>query len=133
MIPSVESCKEQAVPRAARISGHVNVTKHSVPALKVAIKQHGPAVVLVDSSPRSFLYYSKGVLYDDRCSKKSSKHAVVTVGWGQERGEPYFILKNSWSEAWGEGGYIRLQARANTCGVLTHPSYPRLEDDDVLS
>ncbi|CAH2210583.1 jg22875, partial [Pararge aegeria aegeria] len=99
---------------------------------QVAIQQHGPAVVIVDSSPKSFTLYKAGVLYDERCSKKSAKHAVLAVGWGQEKGEPHFILKNSWSDAWGERGYVRVQARANTCGVLTHPSYPRLEDDDVL-
>ncbi|XP_039745977.1 uncharacterized protein LOC120623777 [Pararge aegeria] len=126
----VQACR--AAPAAARISGHVNVTKHSVPALQVAIQQHGPAVVIVDSSPKSFTLYKAGVLYDERCSKKSAKHAVLAVGWGQEKGEPHFILKNSWSDAWGERGYVRVQARANTCGVLTHPSYPRLEDDDVL-
>ena len=57
---------------------------------------------------------------------------MLAVGWGERKGEPYFTLKNSWSEAWGERGYIRVQARANTCGVLAKPSYPRLEDDDVL-
>ncbi|XP_064075054.1 uncharacterized protein LOC113401299 [Vanessa tameamea] len=128
----VQQCNTDIAQPVTRISAHVNVTKYSVPALQVAIKEYGPAVVIVDSSAKSFQFYKKGVLYDDRCLKKSSKHAVLAVGWGQKKGEPYFILKNSWSEAWGEGGYVRVQARANTCGVLTHPSYPRLTDDDVL-
>ncbi|XP_050355838.1 uncharacterized protein LOC126777037 isoform X2 [Nymphalis io] len=128
----VEQCKRDIAQPVTRISAHVNITKYSVPALQVAIREYGPAVVIVDSSAKSFQFYKKGVLYDDRCSKKSSKHAVLAVGWSQKKGEPYFILKNSWSEAWGEGGYVRVQARANTCGVLTYPSYPRLTDDDVF-
>ncbi|CAH2098006.1 unnamed protein product [Euphydryas editha] len=130
----VDTCEEKRVRPVTRISGHVNVTANSVTALKVAIKQHAPSVVIVDAKAKSFVFYKKGVLYDDRCAKTPKKlnHAVLAVGWGQRKGEPHFILKNSWSEAWGERGYVRVQARANTCGVLARPSYPRLEDDDVL-
>jgi hypothetical protein len=60
------------------------------------------------------------------------KHAVLAVGWGEQRGESHFILKNSWSAAWGDGGYIRMHGPSNTCGVLALPSYPRLERADVL-
>ncbi|VVC90238.1 unnamed protein product [Leptidea sinapis] len=130
----VLECKDQVIPAVTRISSHVNVTANSVPALKVAIKQHAPSVVIIDAKAKSVVFYKKGVLYDDRCGKSPKKlnHAVLAVGWGSSRGEPHFILKNSWSAAWGERGYMRVQARANTCGVLTKPSYPRLEQSDVL-
>ncbi|CAH0717525.1 unnamed protein product, partial [Brenthis ino] len=129
--PKVDKCAEDKVPAITRISAHVNVTINSVPALKVAIRRHAPSVVLVDGKAKSFVFYKKGVLYDDRCAKNKLNHAVLAVGWGERKGEPHFILKNSWSEAWGERGYVRVQARANTCGVLSRPSYPRLEDGDV--
>ncbi|XP_038218677.1 uncharacterized protein LOC119837223 [Zerene cesonia] len=130
----VEQCRDKEVPAVTRISGHVNVTENSVPALKVAIKEHAPSVVLVDANAKSFVFHKSGVLYDDRCGKtlKKLKHAVLAVGWGSSKGEPYFVLKNSWSAAWGERGYVRVQARSNTCGVLTKPSYPRLAPADVL-
>ncbi|XP_013165319.1 PREDICTED: uncharacterized protein LOC106116125 [Papilio xuthus] len=130
--PKVDTCARQEP--VTRISGHVNVTVNSVPALKVAIRRHAPTVVIVDATAKSFTTYSKGVLYDDRCgkSRRPLNHAVLAVGWGEKRGEPHFILKNSWSTAWGEGGYVRVQARGNTCGVLSQPSYPRLEREDVL-
>ncbi|XP_045455792.1 uncharacterized protein LOC123665544 [Melitaea cinxia] len=130
----VDTCEDKKVRPVTRISGHVNVTANSVTALKVAIKQHAPSVVIVDAKAKSFVFYKKGVLYDDRCAKMPKKlnHAVLAVGWGQRKGEPHFILKNSWSEAWGERGFVRVQARANTCGVLARASYPRLAADDVL-
>lgn len=66
------------------------------------------------------------------CSPKDKpQHAVLAVGWGEQRGETYFILKNSWSRAWGEAGYLRVAAAGNTCGVTSRPSYPRLERADV--
>lgn len=63
--------------------------------------------------------------------KKQLNHAVLAVGWGEERGESHFILKNTYSAAWGDGGYIRLHGPSNTCGVLTVPSYARLRLRDV--
>ncbi|XP_072948202.1 uncharacterized protein [Epargyreus clarus] len=129
----VGKCVDESVPSQTRISAHVNVTAYSVPALKLAIRKHAPSVVIVDANCKSFQFHKTGVLYDDRCAKTLKKldHAVLAVGWGERQGEPHFILKNSWSEAWCERGYIRVQARANTCGVLTKPSFPRLEHPDV--
>lgn len=59
-------------------------------------------------------------------------HAVLATGWGVE-GSLYFSMKNSWSAAWGEAGYIRLQADNNVCGHLELPSYPRLEANDRVT
>ncbi|CAG9570882.1 unnamed protein product [Danaus chrysippus] len=130
----VEQCAEKSVRPVTRISGHVNVTANSLSALKVAIRDHAPTVVIVDAKLKSFVFYKHGVFYDDRCGKTRPRlnHAVLAVGWGDQN-EEHFILKNSWSEAWGERGFMRIHARSNTCGVLTRPSYPRLEDSDVLS
>lgn len=50
-------------------------------------------------------------------------HYALLVGYGSQDGEPYWLIKNSWSSNWGDNGYIRISRKNNTCGVLTAPTY----------
>ncbi|XP_047029345.1 counting factor associated protein D-like [Helicoverpa zea] len=127
-----QTCRADSVPPVTRISGHLNVTQHNILALKVAIRKYGPTVVLIDGATTSFATYKKGYYHDRRCKRTSSNHAVLAVGWTVHRGETYFIVKNSWSTAWGEEGYMRMRAPTDTCGLLRRPSLPRLRAPDVL-
>lgn len=37
--------------------------------------------------------------------QQPSSHAMTIVGYSARAGGTYFLLKNSWSESWGDGGY----------------------------
>jgi C1A family cysteine protease len=49
---------------------------------------------------------------------------VLAVGYGTENGVDYWIVKNSWSEAWGEKGFFKIQRGVNMCGVAVCNSFP---------
>ncbi|XP_030596564.1 cathepsin S, ortholog 1 [Archocentrus centrarchus] len=95
--------------------------------LQSAVASVGPIAVAVNAMLESFHLY-KGGLYDvTSCNPKLINHAVLVVGYGTDAGRDYWIVKNSWGTAWGEGGYIRLaRNKNNLCGIASFPVYPTL-------
>ena len=92
-----------------------------------AIAQVGPVSVAIDASSDSFRRYRAGVHYSYSCSSTRMNHAVLAVGYGSEDGEDYYLVKNSWSTMWGDGGYIKMaRNRGNNCGIASDAAFPLL-------
>ncbi len=45
-----------------------------------------------------------GVYSDYRCDPENINHGVLAVGYGNEGGLDYWLVKNSWGDSWGENG-----------------------------
>uniref|UniRef100_A0A7E4VKU8 Pept_C1 domain-containing protein n=1 Tax=Panagrellus redivivus TaxID=6233 RepID=A0A7E4VKU8_PANRE len=93
--------------------------------LKEVVGTVGPVTVIIHSSP-AFQSAHNGVFYDPTC-KKSDKfdHAVLVVGYGTELGQDYWIIKNSWGTAWGDGGYLKMaRNRDGNCHIGDWNIYP---------
>ena len=92
-------------------------------AIKTAIMQYGvvDAAVYVNNA---FQAYSSGIYTDTntncpQCEYTQSNHAISLIGWDDNNGDGYWILRNSWGTTWGENGYMRISYRAATvaCAV----------------
>jgi C1A family cysteine protease len=65
--------------------------------------------------------YRSGILDDSSCPTQID-HAVAMVGYGNEGGKDYWIVRNSWGSGWGDRGYIRMAAHegAGICGCQNY-------------
>ena len=110
---------------AATISSYKDVATNDENALAAAVAQQ-PVSVAIEADQPAFQFYRSGV-FDTSCGTKLD-HGVLAVGYGEDNGMKYWIVKNSWGETWGDGGYI-LMARDTSsshgqCGIAMQPSYP---------
>jgi len=61
-------------------------------------------------------YKYKGGIYEYTGGELVGGHAVRIVGYGIEKGVPYWKVANSWDWYWGEEGYFRIRRNTNECG-----------------
>lgn len=94
--------------------------KQNMRAIQLEIMKNGPVSVGYTVYPSFMNYNPKS---DDEVYKQleggenaEGGHAVVIVGWGNSKdGTPYWIVRNSWSPAWGDNGYFYMLRGQNFC------------------
>lgn len=84
------------------------------------LHENGPLVVSFEPSDE-FMFYAGGV-YTSGPTKlnmgwQKVDHAVLLVGWGEEFGQKYWLVQNSWGTEWGEKGYFRIARGENDSGI----------------
>jgi cathepsin L len=108
-------------PIAAKIRNYVTLPSNQYFPVLETVGTRGPIAIAVDAS--SWKDYETGVY--DGCNKTNPdiNHSVQLVGYGTDKdGGDYWLVRNSWSPAWGELGYIRVKRSSTpTCGVDLHP------------
>jgi len=78
----------------------------------------GVLSVSIEADKQVFQYYKSGIFNDAGCGTRLD-HATNVVGWGEEKGVQYWIMRNSWGTVWGEKGYMRLEIQSGkgVCGI----------------
>jgi cathepsin L len=103
------------------------VTKYSSSALEAATAE-GCVSIGIEADQTAFQHYSSGVL-TGTCGTQID-HGVLIVGYGEEGGQKYWKVKNSWGSTWGESGYINIcrdcdkNGNDGECGILMEPAVP---------
>lgn len=123
----VGKCRYTSKNTGATDSGFVDIPSGNEEKLKQAVATIGPVSVAIDASHPTFQFYSEGVYDEPDCNSTELDHGVLVVGYGvdDETNEEYWLVKNSWGRAWGQGGYIKMSRnKENQCGIATAASYP---------
>ena len=109
------------------ISSYKDVRADNVADLEAAVAE-GPVSIAIEADQSAFQFYSSGVL-TGLCGTRLD-HGVLVVGYGEQDGDKFWKVKNSWGETWGMDGYILICKEcsknngAGECGILMQPSYP---------
>lgn len=91
-------------------------------------------MVILDFLISFKISYHSFSLDDDECGEHARvDHGVLAVGYGTdlETQTPYWLVKNSWGDSWGDNGYVKI-ARNSTnefgmCAILKMSSFPIVE------
>jgi KDEL-tailed cysteine endopeptidase len=118
------SCK--SCTQIAHFTSCSDVKPNDQISLKGAVSQQ-PVSVAIEADTRYFQSYSSGILDSPSCGT-TLDHGVLIVGYGEENGKKYWLLKNSWSTTWGDHGYFKILRTDSTndpgiCGVAMDPSF----------
>ena len=117
---------QKGLPASVHYSSCSDVKPNDQVSLKSAVSKQ-PVVVAIEADTRYFQSYSGGILDSTSCGT-TLDHAVEIVGYGEENGQKYWIVRNSWSASWGEQGYVRIARSDSTndigiCGIAAEPSF----------
>jgi C1A family cysteine protease len=116
------SCKKYAT-----FSSCQDVSPNNQQDLASAVSQQ-PVSIAIEADTKVFQLYKSGVITGDECGTNLD-HGVLIVGYGTENGDDYWLVKNSWSSSWGDGGYVKIGKSDSTndigvCGIASTPSFP---------
>jgi len=109
-------CHFKNVSIGAGVESYMNITSGNKTELKLALAMYGPVTILINTRPKTFKFYSSGVYFDGSCDDKVD-HAAVAVGYGEDNGKEYWLIKNSWSTSWGRDGFMKIWTKNDNCGV----------------
>lgn len=108
------TCLNKGTP-LVYVSSVNTVQEYSASQLMAAIAS-GPVSVTVEADTSVFQGYTGGILNSSACGT-SLDHAITAVGYGNQGGQNYYIVRNSWGASWGDKGYIMIAAVEGTAGI----------------
>ncbi|KAK4473420.1 hypothetical protein MN116_002589 [Schistosoma mekongi] len=123
-VGNVGNCTYNSSKVIATASSYLQVLPVSEDELQKALYTHGPIAVTIVMT-QEFLTYESGVLIPTDCQDKEAFESVLLVGYGIENETPYWLIKFSLGEEFGDHGYMKLaRNNSNMCHIASYAYYP---------
>jgi cathepsin X len=114
-----KECGPQKTYNKYYVSEHGSVT--GVQNMMAEIYARGP-IACVIAVTDALGNYTSGIFVDNT-GDKDPDHVVSVVGWGNQGGVPYWIVRNSWGSFWGERGYVQIIQGKDNLGIESQGCY----------
>lgn len=89
--------------------------------IRINIYKWGPVASGIVIYPDFYSFNGKGVYRWNGIGEKIGGHAIEIVGWGDyyenSKKIPYWLIKNSWGDKWGDKGYFKIARGINECKI----------------
>lgn len=123
-----EKCKSSQCSKYPKLNGCYNVPANNNKLLKNAVDQNA-VTIAIEADTVYFQHYSSGILDNSAKCGTNLDHRVLLVGYGIDNDTKYWLVKNSWSNSWGENGYIKIlrsdsENDTGVCGIAMSAVYP---------
>lgn len=119
---STPPCKETCIdgydktyPEDKIVGSEAYTVSRVIEQIQTEIQTNGPIEASYDVY-EDFVSYKSGV-YHHVTGEYLGGHAVRILGWGNEGGEDYWLVANSWNSDWGAAGFFKILRGANECGI----------------
>ena len=124
---STGSCQSSNCKSVVNVIDCMDVEHSNELALKQAVSMQ-PVSVAIEADTRVFQLYSGGIITGTSCGTNLD-HGVLVVGYGEDNGTKYWLVKNSWGEQWGDNGYVKIERTDSensngVCGIAMQASFP---------
>lgn len=125
-------CRFKKEEIGTNITEMVYLAEDDEEEMKRVVGKVGPVAVAIQATD-NLVMYSEGVFFDKTCEGGFVNHAVLVVGYGTtEKGEDYWLVKNSWGKDWGENGYVRMaRNQKNNCAIASMGTIPMEKTETV--
>lgn len=96
--------------------------------MKKELYAHGPISCGIQATDRFEKYDGKSI-YKEHLIFPMINHEIAVVGWGKnDKGEEYWIGRNSWGTYWGDSGFFYMTMGSGDLGITSDcsagiPSY----------
>lgn len=87
-------CRFNASDVGATDTGYTDIPSGDEDSLQSAVASVGPISVAIDANHSSFQFYHTGVYDEPACSSTQLDHGVLVVGYGNDDGQDYWLIKN---------------------------------------